>query len=89
MIDKGCFRIYVRDDLKSIHNLFLKKAMNKGKYVFAQVAECLPARIFDKLVAKYSGDKKVHHFTCWNQKMAMIFGQINNTIAYYILVQYC
>lgn len=52
--------------------------MNRGKYVFAQVAEYLPARIFDKYVAKYSGNKKVRHFTCWNQMMSMMFGQITN-----------
>lgn len=52
--------------------------MNSGKYVFAQVAEFLPARIFDKYVEKYSGNKKVRHFTCWNQMMCMMFGQISN-----------
>lgn len=52
--------------------------MNRGKYVFAQVAEFLPARIFDKYVEKYSGNKKVRHFTCWNQLMCMMFGQISN-----------
>ena len=52
--------------------------MNRGKYVFAQVAEFLPARIFDKCVARFSGNKKVRHFTCWNQMMSMMFGQISN-----------
>ncbi len=27
--------------------------MNQGKYVFAQIAEFLPRRIFDRLVLKY------------------------------------
>ena len=27
--------------------------MNKGKYVFAQLAEFLPLRVFDGFVAKY------------------------------------
>jgi hypothetical protein len=52
--------------------------MNKGKYVFAQVAEFLPARLFDKYVARFDGNKKVRHFTCWNQMMAMMFGQLSN-----------
>ena len=52
--------------------------MNKGKYVFAQVAEYLPARLFDKYVARFDGNKKVRHFTCWNQMMAMMFGQLSN-----------
>lgn len=52
--------------------------MNHGKYVFSQVIEFLPARIFDKYVAKYEGNKKVRHFTCWNQLLCMMFGQLSN-----------
>lgn len=52
--------------------------MNQGKYVFAQIAEHLPARIFDRCVSKYSGNKYVRHFTCWNQLLCMMFGQLSN-----------
>ena len=52
--------------------------MNQGKYVFAQVIEFLPQRIFDKFVKKYDGNKYVKHFTCWNQLLCMIFGQLTN-----------
>lgn len=52
--------------------------MNKGKYVFAQLVEFLPQRVFDGLVLKYSGNKHVRHFTCWNQLLCMIFGQLTN-----------
>jgi transposase len=52
--------------------------MNQGKYVFAQVVEFLPKRIFDKFVKKYDGNKYVKHFTCWNQLLCMIFGQLTN-----------
>lgn len=52
--------------------------MNHGKYVFAQVAEHLPARVFDKCVSRYSGNKHVRHFTCWNQMLCMMFGQLSN-----------
>ncbi len=31
--------------------------MNQGKYVFAQIVEFLPQRIFDKFVKKYDGNK--------------------------------
>jgi hypothetical protein len=51
--------------------------MNNGKYVFAQVASFLPARIFDKCVLQYGGNKWVKHFTCWNQLMCMMFGQLS------------
>ena len=52
--------------------------MNHGKYVFAQLVEFLPARIFDKHVAQYDGNKWIKHFTCWNQLLCMIFGQLSN-----------
>lgn len=52
--------------------------MNKGKYVFTQLTEFLPQRVFDSLVAKYSGNKYVRHFTCWNQLLCIIFGQLTN-----------
>jgi len=52
--------------------------MNNGKYVFAQLIEFLPQRVFDGLVKKYSGNKHIRHFTCWNQLLCMIFGQLTN-----------
>ena len=48
--------------------------MNAGKYVFAQIADHLPSRIFDKCVARYSGNKYLRHFKCWNQLLSMMFG---------------
>ena len=50
--------------------------MNQGKYVFTQVTQFLPARIFDRCVADNRGNKWVKHFTCWNQMMCMMFGQL-------------
>jgi len=52
--------------------------MNQGKYVFAQLTEFLPKRVFDCIVARYSGDKHVRFFSCWNQMLCMIFGQLTN-----------
>ena len=52
--------------------------MNNGKYVFAQLTSFLPQRVFDKFVLKYLGNKYVKHFTCWNQLLCMIFGQLTN-----------
>lgn len=52
--------------------------MNMGKYIFAQIVTFLPARIFDRCVRKYQGDKWVKHFTCWNQLLCMMFGQLSN-----------
>ena len=50
--------------------------MNQGKYVYSQLTDFLPKRIFDGLVAKHNGDKHVRHFSCWNQLLSMIFGQL-------------
>lgn len=52
--------------------------MNQGKYVFAQIVEFLPYKVFDKFVSKYQGNKYVRHFSCWNQLLCMIFGQLTN-----------
>ena len=51
--------------------------MNAGKYIFAQLIEFLPQRIFDGIVMKYEGNKYVKHFTCWNQLLVMMFGQLS------------
>jgi len=50
--------------------------MYTGKYVFSQLSFFLPARIFDRCVARYSGNRYVKHFTCWNQLLCMMFGQL-------------
>ena len=50
--------------------------MNSGKYVFAQLVEFLPQRVFDTIVSRYKGNKYVRHFSCWNQMLCMIFGQL-------------
>lgn len=52
--------------------------MNTGKYIFSQLIEFLPQRIFDRIVMKYEGNKYVKHFTCWNQLLIMMFGQLSN-----------
>ena len=51
--------------------------MNQGKYVFSQVTDFLPQRIFDRYVERYTGNSRVRHLTCWNQMMCMMFGQLS------------
>jgi hypothetical protein len=51
--------------------------MNQGKYVFSQLVEFLPQRVFDRITNKYTGNKSIKHFTCWNQLLCMIFGQLS------------
>ena len=52
--------------------------MNKSKYVFAQLVEFLDNDKFRHLVDKYEGNRYVKHFTCWNQLLALMFGQLSN-----------
>ena len=52
--------------------------MNTGKYVFAQIASFLPQRQFDRIVLKHNGNYKTRHFTCWNQLLCMMFGQLSS-----------
>lgn len=33
---------------------------------------------FNYLARKYDGDKYVKHLTCWNQLLALMFGQLSN-----------
>lgn len=50
--------------------------MNQGKYIFSQLIDFLPRRTFDRIVDKHDGNKYVRTFTCWNQMLCMIFGQL-------------
>lgn len=52
--------------------------MNKNKYVFAQLIEFLDKGKFRHLVDKYNGNRYVKSFTCWNQLLALMFGQLSN-----------
>jgi hypothetical protein len=52
--------------------------MNKDKYVFAQLVEFLNNDKFRRLVDKYNGNRYVKHLTCWNQLLALMFGQLSN-----------
>jgi hypothetical protein len=52
--------------------------MNQGKYIFAQIAEFLPRRVFDRIVKNHDGNKYIRSFTCWNQMLCMVFGQLTS-----------
>ena len=52
--------------------------MNQDKYDFAQLVKFLNNNKFRRLVDKYDGNRYVKHFTCWNQLLAMMFGQLSN-----------
>lgn len=52
--------------------------MFQDKFVFAQLVAFLNRSKFNRIVAKYNGDKYVKHFTCWNQLLSLMFGQLSN-----------
>lgn len=52
--------------------------MNKDKYVFAQLVQFMDQFKFIRIVKKYEGDKYVKSFSCWNQLLTMMFGQLTN-----------
>ena len=60
-----------------IHRFIKIEFMNTGLYVFSQVILHLPARAFDRCVEHFEGNKYVKHFTCWNQLLCMMFGQLS------------
>jgi Domain of unknown function (DUF4372)/Transposase DDE domain len=48
-----------------------------GKYVFAQLIEFLPQKTFQRIVMKHQGDKYIKSFSCWNQLLIMMYGQLS------------
>ena len=52
--------------------------MSQDKYVFAHLTAFLNIKQVNNDVRKYDGNQYVKHFTCWNQLLAMMFGQLSN-----------
>src|SRR5574344_581100 len=52
--------------------------MNQDKYVFAQLTAFMNRTQFNNFVRKYNGNRYVKQFTCWNQLLALMFGQLSN-----------
>ncbi len=51
--------------------------MHQGKYVFSQIMEFVRRYDFDRCVARYRGEYWVKHFSCWEQFLALTFGQLS------------
>ena len=52
--------------------------MNTGSYVLAQFVKVIIRHEFSKCVDRYAGDYKVKDFSCWNQFLCMMFGQLTH-----------
>lgn len=50
--------------------------MYQGKYVFAQVVAWITRHEFNHCVAQYGGMHRVRRFSCWEQFLALAFGQL-------------
>lgn len=53
--------------------------MNQDKYVFSQVVEFLNRNKFNRLVQKYNGDHYIKYYSCYNQLVTLIFGQLSRS----------
>lgn len=58
----------------------------KGEYIFTQVCRFLPREEFKWFIKKYEGNKSVKTFKCWNQLLALTFGQLAGCESLRVLV---
>ena len=71
-------RYFLTDLILQLCSLIQMAAMFQDKYVFSQLTAFLNRTQFNNYVRKYDGNRYVKHFTCWNQMLAMMFGQLSN-----------
>ena len=50
--------------------------MHYGTYVFSQIMDSVSSRQFQKCVDAHQGHYRIKNFTCWEQFLAMAFGQL-------------
>ena len=50
--------------------------MNEGSTVFSQLIRFLPQRDFRRYVDRYTGNKNIRSFSCWDQFLCMTFAQL-------------
>ncbi len=51
--------------------------MHQGKHVFSQIMEQAVRYQFNQCVARYQGEHRVRSLTCWEQFLALAFGQLS------------
>jgi hypothetical protein len=50
--------------------------MNSGRTIFAQLTDYLPMPQFRRCVLRYDGNRRIRRLSCYDQFLAMAFGQI-------------
>src|SRR3989442_8998066 len=51
--------------------------MFQGKFVFSQILDQVVRYQFNQCVARYKGEYWVKTFSCWEQFLALVFGQLS------------
>jgi transposase len=51
--------------------------MNQGKYIFSQIMDLVVRYQFDQCVKKYHGKRGQRILSCWEQYLALAFGQLS------------
>ena len=51
--------------------------MHNRKFIFALLVSFLDRNKFNYIVSKYQGDNYIKSFTCWNQLLVLMFGQLS------------
>ena len=52
--------------------------MHSGRFVFSQLMEHLPSKVFRRCVRRYGGDRHVQSFTCLDQFLCLAFAQLTH-----------
>ena len=52
--------------------------MNNGRYAFSRLTDFIPRYELQKCINKYKGDYRTRELKCWDQFLAMCFGQITH-----------
>jgi hypothetical protein len=50
--------------------------MLNDRYVFSQLIDFLPKHEFDRCVARYHGNRRIRHFSCFDQFLCLAFAQL-------------
>jgi len=50
--------------------------MHTGQIVFAQLMEHIPHYSFRRIIGRYSGERRMREFSCWDQYVCLAFGQL-------------
>jgi hypothetical protein len=51
--------------------------MHQGKFVFSQILDQVVRYQFNQCVTRYKGEYRVKNFSCWEQFLALVFGQLS------------